>query len=189
MKRKATAGIVVVIFILIVTVASGPYTGFFLGGNPYQSQIDSLSGELSTTQASLTEKSTALETCESEVESKDSELLETSASLSSAQNSLATCNTNFETSQSELSTVKQNLDVKTTEASQLQEQKTTLKTENSLLVSQQEILEQGYNNLANNSAKDICCVRRVFDATLTHYYIENDKVICTSDGNKTVFSC
>lgn len=59
----------------------------------------------------------------------------------------------------------------------------------SSLTAERDKLSSDYGALSANSAKALCCVKKIFDSTLTAYYIENNAIVCTADASKTAFSC
>ncbi|MBI2173356.1 MAG: hypothetical protein HYT73_04105 [Candidatus Aenigmarchaeota archaeon] len=59
----------------------------------------------------------------------------------------------------------------------------------SSLTAERDKLANDYGVLSANSAKALCCVKKIFDSTLAAYYIDNNAIVCTADSSKTAFSC
>ena len=49
-------------------------------------------------------------------------------------------------------------------------------------------LQDGYDSLVENSAKNICCKNRVDNPSINYYDVINNKIICLEDGEK-LLSC
>jgi hypothetical protein len=54
-------------------------------------------------------------------------------------------------------------------------------------------LQTGYNTLAQNVAKDLCCIYKIGNPSLKYYYVKDDKINCVSEANETLgtkeFTC
>ena len=186
--KRLVEGVVLGVALVSIMVLTS-FTGFLTVGNPYEEQVSSLTTQLADAELSLDEASSDLYTCEQGLSAE-------SAKAADALNSAAQCNSNLETTgnellnaQVQLTGVQTELDAKASYTTQLEDEKTALEGQNAQLVSEKNVLETIYNSVVSNSAKDLCCVRKVFDNSLTHYYVEDNKIICTSDATKTPFSC
>jgi septal ring factor EnvC (AmiA/AmiB activator) len=63
----------------------------------------------------------------------------------------------------------------------------------SVLVNTFNQLNSSFEQLANSSATNICCKRKIDDSSLKYFYIQNGIVYCTADLNETLgtkqFTC
>ncbi|MBI2583792.1 MAG: hypothetical protein HYW25_03945 [Candidatus Aenigmarchaeota archaeon] len=186
-KKQALLG---GIFVLLLAVAAlGPVTGFVTFGNPYQEEIDTLEANLESTELALSETSGSLTQCQQDLSSKSTELSgaqsvadKCGSDLTLAQTELSASTGELDQAKVQLTGVQGELDASKNYATQLEQENSRLKNDNAGM-------QNNYSQLMENSAKDLCCVRKVFDKTLTHYYVENNVIVCTSDANRTPFSC
>lgn len=159
---------IVIAILALVVFVGGRMSGYLIAENTYGTEL-----------ANLTEKYGALNdsynSCLSDVSgminsitSLETEKANLTSSLSSANSNLAGCSSDLLSAKSAITSKDASI---------------------AALESEKNIISQNYSSLASNTAKSLCCVKKIFDPSLAAYYVENNTIVCTSDTSKTLFAC
>ena len=169
-KVLILGGFLIVIFLLIMFIIRPGVTGYIVYKDikeanysieNYQSELKDLEKELIVSQTNLTSCQTFYSSLLGEMEKYSTKNLECEGKLNSLQSSI-------NSDQSEISDLNEKISEKESEYKEL---------------------EENYGRLAENSAKTICCIeKQIKDLSINSYTIEGDKVICTTNGEKSI-SC
>ena len=133
-----------------------------------------------------------VENFETQFENMQRDLVITTTNLSSCQsfytetlNELDSYLTKTIECESKLATSEANLN---TQNSQYAQENEKLKVDLSEKESDLNELQSDYDALTQNSANNICCKQRIDDSNINSYTIENNKIVCTTGGEKSI-SC
>jgi len=179
-RKKAMAGSLLVVLVLIVTVL-GPATGFVTFGNSYEEEISTLTTDLAGAELSLSETSDSLVTCQDGIASASAALAESQTTAEQCNSDLALSQEELSSAQNQLSSAQNELQVSVSYATQLENDKSVLEGDKTQLENKNAQLEASYNALVDSAAIDLCCIQKVFDSSLSHYYVEDNQIICTSE--------
>lgn len=191
------------LFAIVLIALILAFVGSFSGYTAYLLQYTEASGQLTDCLEGLNLTQISYEECENKAESLSSALqdaqLELSSCLSQVSEDLSQC---LKDKQSLLSENKELVDSISDCRASLTDLNITLITKEIELTDEinecqadlTEVLEN-YQALVENSARDICCIRRILDPelNLSYYYILDNSIECTSEYNEDLgtkeFSC
>ncbi len=151
----------VIVVVGLFVFVSGRISGYLVAEDSYGTELANIT-------ASYDELNESYVNCLGDVSDLNFVLAAAESEKSDLASSLNTCN-------SDLSSARSSVESKDASINSLTTERDTLASD--------------YSELATNSAKSLCCVKRAFDSSLVAYYIENNTIQCTNDASKTAFSC
>ncbi|MBI2579788.1 MAG: hypothetical protein HYW27_02710 [Candidatus Aenigmarchaeota archaeon] len=153
--------VVIAAILALVVFVGGRMSGYLIAEDTYGTELSNLTERYNALNDTYASCLSDVSGMISSITSLENDKLALNASLSTATAGLQSCS-------SDLSGARTSIESKDTEISGLTSEK---------------------DRIAANSAKALCCVKKIFDSTLTAYYVENSTIICTSDTSKTPFAC
>jgi len=180
------------LFAIILIALVLAFVGSFSGYTAYLLQYNKASGQLTDCLEGLDSTQISYEECENRAESLSSSLqdtqLELSSCLTQVTEDLSQC---LEDKQSLLNENKELID----SVSECKASLTSLIEERDECQADLTEIIENYQALLENSARDICCIRRILDPELNlkYYYVLDNAIKCTSEYNEDLgtkeFSC
>jgi len=117
---------------------------------------------------------------------------QTENQLSTCEGKLTDCSRNSTSLQQNLNSCQSNLDSCSTDRQKLSDlyknasfDFLTCQTNFGVLNNTFNELSTNYQMLANSSATNICCKKKIDDPSLKYFYIQNGVIYCTSDSSQT----